>query len=132
MEKSGQSGQSGHTSCVPFEGFDRCKPLAVCHVFAHIDGGPLASDHPPPLLFVMRVRQPPVAAVFEKEGGLAGVFAVFQPLNEAVAIEAAGSADDVADDGLSASEVEDRLASKMTSGQVAEARRLARGWKPTK
>ena len=26
----------------------------------------------------------------------------------------------------------DRLASKMTSGQVAEARRLARGWKPTK
>jgi hypothetical protein len=36
------------------------------------------------------------------------------------------------EDGLSASEVEDRLASKMTSGQVAEARRLARGWKPTK
>ena len=26
----------------------------------------------------------------------------------------------------------DRLAAKMTSGQVAEARRLARGWKPTK
>ena len=26
----------------------------------------------------------------------------------------------------------DRLASKMTSGQVAEAQRLARGWKPTK
>jgi uncharacterized protein len=26
----------------------------------------------------------------------------------------------------------DRLASKMTSGQISEARRLARGWKPTK
>jgi TPR repeat protein len=26
----------------------------------------------------------------------------------------------------------ERLASKMTSGQVAEAQRLARGWKPTK
>jgi hypothetical protein len=98
MERSGQSGQSGHISCLPFEGFDRCKPLAICHGFTNIDGGPLASDHPPPLIFVVRVRQPAVPAVFEKESGVAGIFAIFQPLDEAVAIEAAGSADDVADD----------------------------------
>ena len=58
---------------------------------------PGLSKSPPSPPLVVPVRQPPVTAVFEMDGGVPGVLAVLQPVGEVMPTKGPRPADDVAD-----------------------------------